>query len=238
MKEQLQLLVKLQKTETEVAALRAKKDELPRKKEMLVADMEGREQELQAEKDRLESLREDHRRKEAELADGAERIKKAKNRLLDVKTNKEYEATLKEIDSIVDANGIIEDGIITLLDEIDRTRSTVAASSSEIEEYRRQYEKEAAGIEAELGSIDDSLEEKVREQKGLRSKIDEGLIKKFDLIRGRRNGQAVVKVENEVCSGCHMNIPPQLYNELLRSEELILCPHCNRIIYCEDDQKQ
>ena len=203
-------------------------------KETLESQMADHEQRLQLDKDRLESLRADHRAKENGLADGAERIKKAKSRLLDVKTNKEYEATLKEIDSITDANGLIEEEIIALLDEIDRTVGQVAEAETSVQEHRRCFEQEAARVDEELGSIDARLEKMLMEQEALRSRIDANVIRKFDLIRGRRNGRAVVAVHHEVCGGCHMNIPPQMYNDLIRARELILCPHCNRIIYCDD----
>ncbi len=54
------------------------------------------------------------------------------------------------------------------------------------------------------------------------------------MIKGRRNGIAVVSARSSICSGCNMNLPPQLYNELQRSEELICCPNCNRIIYWDE----
>ncbi|CAD7771580.1 C4-type zinc ribbon domain protein [Candidatus Methanoperedenaceae archaeon GB37] len=50
-------------------------------------------------------------------------------------------------------------------------------------------------------------------------------------IRKRRNGRAVVSVNDAVCEGCHMHIPPQNYNELLKCDKLMTCPSCQRIIY-------
>ncbi len=61
------------------------------------------------------------------------------------------------------------------------------------------------------------------------------LLRRYEMIKGRRNGIAVVSARNSICSGCNMNLPPQLYNELQRSEELICCPNCNRIIYWDED---
>lgn len=238
MKEQINLLIQLQKIESDLAGLKARKQELPRKRELLEEELQTHENRLQYEQDQLESMRRDHRAREAALATGAERIKKAKSRLLEVKTNKEYEATLKEIDSITDANGMIEDAIISLLDEIDRTAGLVAAETAGIEERRKVCRQERNRIDEELGSIDSRLQEKASEQEELRTRIGSAFIKKFDLIRGRRNGRAVVAVRNEVCEGCHMNIPPQMFNDLIRSEELMLCPHCSRIIYCQELQSE
>lgn len=238
MKEQINLLIQLQSIESDLADLKARKQELPKKRELLEEKLSAHENHLQSEQDRLESLRKDHRAREADLATGVERIKKAKSRLLEVKTNKEYEATLKEIDSSTDANGMTEDAIIGLLEEIDRTAGLVATETSVMEERRKNYQQETNLIDEEFNSIDSRLQDKAHEQDALRALIGSAFIKKFDLIRGRRNGRAVVAVRNEVCEGCHMNIPPQMFNDLIRSEELMLCPHCTRIIYCEELQPE
>lgn len=234
MKEQLQLLVELQKAELDVSSLKNKKVELPKTKHALEEEMEGREARFEVEKERLEALKKEHRQQEANLTTNADKIKRAKGRLIEVKTNKEYEATLKEIETIKEASGRIEDEIIRLLDEVERLSQSIAVENDEIALHRTQFADQTARIEKELCSIDAHLAEKVHEQDSIRQKIDVNLLKKFDLIKTRRNGKAVVAAWQEVCSGCHMNIPPQMYNDLRRSETLILCPHCSRILYWED----
>ena len=54
---------------------------------------------------------------------------------------------------------------------------------------------------------------------------------------GERLGLAVVPVVNGVCKGCHMAIPPQLYNIIQRGLSMETCPSCNRIIYWEELMK-
>ncbi|NJL58289.1 MAG: hypothetical protein HC887_00235 [Desulfobacteraceae bacterium] len=49
-------------------------------------------------------------------------------------------------------------------------------------------------------------------------------------VRQRVGNLAVASVSNAVCSGCNMNIPAQLYNELHRFDSLRYCPFCRRII--------
>lgn len=234
MKEQLRLLVELQKTELDVSSLKNKKVELPETKHALEEEMQEHEARFELEKERLEALKKEHRQQEANLISNADKIKRAKGRLIEVKTNKEYEATLKEIETIKEVSGRIEDEIIRLLDEVERLSQSIAAENDEIGTHRATFEEQAAGIEKELRSLDAHLEEKVRKRDVIREKIDSNLLKKYDLIKTRRNGKAVVAAWQEVCGGCHMNIPPQMYNDLRRSETLILCPHCSRILYWED----
>jgi predicted nucleic acid-binding Zn-ribbon protein len=53
-------------------------------------------------------------------------------------------------------------------------------------------------------------------------------------LKEKRNGIAIVLVKNEGCQGCYVNIPPQMYNEVQKNNEIILCPNCHRILYWEN----
>jgi predicted nucleic acid-binding Zn-ribbon protein len=57
------------------------------------------------------------------------------------------------------------------------------------------------------------------------------LITRYELIFARRGGTAVVEATGGICHGCYMNIPPQLWNEIIKSEKVNLCPSCQRILY-------
>ena len=56
-------------------------------------------------------------------------------------------------------------------------------------------------------------------------------------VKKSNKGVGVISVWKAVCNGCHMNIPPQLYNELQKTKELLSCPNCNRIMYFQNHGK-
>jgi len=56
------------------------------------------------------------------LKKGHENLKKAKERLSEVKTNKEYQSMLKEIEGIDLKNSEIEDEVLVLLEKIDQIK--------------------------------------------------------------------------------------------------------------------
>jgi predicted nucleic acid-binding Zn-ribbon protein len=157
---------------------------------------------------------------------------------LEVKTNKEYQAMLKEMETIENKNSEIEDEIISGLDQIDRMRAEVRAKEKDFETRRSQYEKEKKKIEKEINQLDQDLHDSEKRTDVLRKQIRDELLKRYETIKGRRNGVAVALVWKEVCGGCHMNIPPQMYIELQRSSELLTCPNCNRIVYWHDQSEK
>ena len=46
-------------------------------------------------------------------------------------------------------------------------------------------------------------------------------------------GNALSLAENEKCTTCHINIPAQMFNEILKQTRIILCPSCKRILYAK-----
>jgi len=234
LKEQIFLLIKLQKTDSEIEGIRVRKRDLPEEMEILDEKLKTFEDAVGEVKERLDNLSKTHKEKESELNMGVENIKKTKSKLLSVKTNKEYEATLKEIDSINSRNSHIEDEIIYILDDIENTKANLVTKEKELSDYRTIYNGKRAKIEKELNSIDNLLDEMTSSYDAIREQIHGDLIKKYDILKVKRNRRVVVPVWKEVCDGCHMNIPPQMYNELQRSDMLMLCPNCNRIIYWEN----
>jgi predicted nucleic acid-binding Zn-ribbon protein len=225
LKEQVSLLIELQKLDLTIGRINLKKKELPEKIAKLDEEFRNSAAEVEAEK------------KKEKLKKGIENRRKAIDRQSDVKTNKEYQAILKEIETIDNKNSEIEDEIIAALEELDKARDQLKLKENGYVTFKVQYEHNKKKMEDELGLLDAEL--LTCQQKGgeCSKQINEPLLKRYETIKGIRNGLAVTSVWKEVCSGCHMNIPPQMYIELQKSIELISCPNCNRIIYWRDQDK-
>lgn len=231
MKEQISLLIELQQIDSEMKKIENKKTELPRELETLKKELYDYEESFNEEKRKLDELLTKHADGERELDRGNETLKKTKSRLLEVKTNKEYQALLTEIDIIKGKNDDIENDIIHTLDLLDAAREEVEAKGKKLSTFRSAHEMKIRNIEKEIESIGSILLEIETKQNEAKDKIEAELIKRYDIIKQKRNGRAVVPVWKEICGGCHMNIPPQMYNELQKYENVMLCPNCNRIMY-------
>jgi predicted nucleic acid-binding Zn-ribbon protein len=234
LKEQLALLIELQKMESTAGGITARKKDLP----VQMADLETKFKEyhadVEAERAQLEELRKRRRDKDNQLRLGQETLKRTRDRLLDVKTNKEYQSVLKEIETFETKNSQMEDEIISLLDELDLLEKAVKTREEELEAQSRGYEEEKIKMTEELSSLVGELEICVRKSGELKKNISADILRKYEQIKNAGRGIAVVSCWKEICSGCHMFIPPQLYNELQKSVALVTCPNCSRIIYWEN----
>ena len=60
--------------------------------------------------------------------------------------------------------------------------------------------------------------------------VETTLLKRYDRVVKMR-GIAVVPLKGDDCGGCHMSLPPQLVNTILRHESIEACPQCHRLLY-------
>ena len=234
MREQLVLLIELQKMESAAGRITVRRKDLP----VQIGELEKKFSELsavvEAQREELEALRKHRKEKDKQLQMGQETLKRTRDRLLEVKNNKEYQSMLKEIATFETKNSHVEDEIISLLEELDVFEKEMKKKEKDLDDQRRCYEEEKAKMEDELDSIAKELDGCARKSEAIRKKIPVELLRKYEQIKTAMRGVAVVSVWKEVCGGCHMSIPPQLYNELQKSTVLITCPNCSRIMYWEN----
>lgn len=96
---------------------------------------------------------------------------------------------------------------------------------------RENWQKRQQELESQITGIDQAVSEASNRRQSIASQITGDLISRYELIFSRRGGTAVVEVAGGICQGCYMNIPPQLSNEIIKSEKVHLCPSCQRILY-------
>lgn len=237
MKEQLLLLIDLQECDSQMVKVLNRKKNLPVEIEKLDDAFGVFQKDIEQNKRKFDEVKARHIECENKIKKINGTIIKTKERLLEVKNNKEYQAMLKENETAETMRGDVETEIISLLDELDKLSVLVKKDQMIVDEYKIQYEERRKLIEADLNSIDTdyvSLEQKRTE---LKDKVSSDLLARYERIKKANKGIGVISAWKAVCNGCHMNIPPQLYNELQKTSELISCPNCHRIIYFQNMEK-
>ncbi len=237
-KEQIWLLVEFQETGIQKDIALAKLSGAPSK----LAALDNELATFQAALDELETrsgeLKKKYRENESEVRSEQSREKKKQEQLRAVKTNKEYQSMLKEIADLKKKISGMEDEMLLILDEQEHLESALAQKRKEKESLISKVEGDRQAIERELESFRKKAAELGERMNEIGKKIDGRLFGKYAWVQGRVGRTAIVPVKRAVCQGCHLNIPPQMFNELQRCDKLEFCPHCQRIIYWNDGSEQ
>jgi hypothetical protein len=158
------------------------------------------------------------------------RLSKFKDQLMEVKTNKEYTAMLKEIEAAQSEVRRLEDRILERMLEHDDFLATQKAAEGRLATDKAMIATERKQIEEETARLERELEETTSARARVITEISPGVLSTYETVRERR-GTAVVEVKGGYCSACHVRIRPQVANDLRRNEIIFQCESCNRILY-------
>ena len=151
----------------------------------------------------------------------------------EVKTEKEMKALQMESElakeKLGHANAEIErqEAIIEVKEE------EVAVAQKELEEATEEYNKVAAEVSEKLESIDEDKAKLFAQRETKTMAIDMKILSFYEKIRIWAKNSAVVPIKKQACYGCYMKLNESTYASIIKSEEIITCPHCGRIVYIE-----
>lgn len=228
----MKTLLALQALDLKIERCKKREKEIPLQKKKYDIHKARLADELRESEEKCKALALEQRECEGDIEQKQTQIQKYDMQLLSVKKNEEYQALLHEIDALKKQVALKEERIITIMVEIDEAKA-------HLEEDKQRIEAELAEIEQECAKIDEELQEAVQEREALEAqrepllqKANPKLLARYRRIRkAKGGGKAVVPLENEACTGCHMRVTPQMANEILAGEKTHACSHCGRLLY-------
>jgi len=183
----------------------------------------------------LEDLKAQRRDTETEMADMEEGIKNSRQRLMEIKSNIEYKAMLKEIAFKEDQRDQRETRLLQFMELMETQNRLIAEQMGQVEELETSLVQQRQEVAVQVKKLQQELAELEEKRKKVRKAVPAPLMKRYEFIRQRRNSSAICAVQEGVCLGCHMNILPQQFIDLQKGLEILQCPHCQRILYWADE---
>jgi len=234
LKVQIVGLVSLQELDSEIYALNNEKEAKPLEIKAMEASFEAKKQNLAAlEKKSLELLKQ-RKEKELDLASKEEATKKLQGQLYSLKTNKEYQTMLQQIQDAKADAGLVEEKILMFFEESDKLKKEIEQENIKIKEEEKVFIEQKKKVESRLKEIDDRLGVLQAQRKQLIPGIDPKVLSLYERILNSRDGLAIVSVKDDSCCGCNMNVPPQVINLIKMYDAIITCEVCNRILYIKE----
>ncbi len=230
----LRNLIALQDLELRIASLQKEVLEIPQKNQSLDAELQRIRVQHQDRVAHMKELANRRRNLEGQVDLLRSKLSRFKDQLMAVKTNKEYTAMLHEIQMAEDQIRSEEDKILEVMEEMEDKEMDLKGAeqemlrkSAEIQESIRKTSESAPLLELELTRL--------REEKALtESHVGAELLSRYRRIAEARKGIALAEAKDELCSACHVRIRPQMYADLLRTENIHSCDSCSRILFSRD----
>ncbi len=231
MNSQLQFLIELQKFDLRIFQIQDQQRTIPDLIQQAEAPLLDINQQLQILKNTGETLVAQRRSAERELAVQDELLQKVRGRLSELKTNKEYQAHLYEIELARKKKDSLEENVLEIMEKVEENEKAIAELEGQITEANKTFEVEKTRLESQLASLTEEMEQLAHEQTTVASSVEKPLLNRYNRLKTLRKGFAVAQVNGGACSGCRLQLPPQLVAEVKRGDELLDCSYCHRILY-------
>ncbi|MDI6714846.1 MAG: C4-type zinc ribbon domain-containing protein [Thermodesulfovibrio sp.] len=238
MTEELKTLIELQQIDSQIISLKHTLDTIPSELKKIDGMINKFDKEFENEKKKLQDLEKKRKEKERQIEDLHEKIKKLKEKTSQIKTNKEYQALLLEISLIEDSIKKEEDNLLLMFYEIDENIKILEKSRKEWESKKNEILQLRKDIESDAEKINNEIENLKEKRKNIVSQLPSELYEEYKELMKKHKGLAVAEVIDEICQGCFLHIPPQLYVEIKLNQTIKYCPQCGRILYYKSKDKK
>lgn len=234
MKDQLSLLHQLQEIDNEIDQHESDLSRFPLEAQEIARNLVTLRRDISETREKLASIEKELRKKEQDMEVEQEKIKRSERRLLSIKNQKEHNALSREIKLGKKVTGEIEEAILSFMTETESLKKSLERKEREYEELEKNLLDNKAKSEVIQVDANKALKRLNSKKEKLAEAIERDFLKRYHMVKKAR-GNAVAELVNGSCSGCHMAIPPQLNIRVLKQEEMVICPNCNRILYVKPE---
>lgn len=228
-------LIRLQQLESSAEEARRKIADYPNRIQALDQRLEAARQIVAEVRQRLTDNQNRRRAEEKAVATVQTRLAKYKDQLLEVKTNREYQAMLHEIEAAqTDIRGR-EDRILETMLEGDDLGNQIKRAEADLKSAEQEAAAERQALDQELTRMNAELERTMGARAGIAAALSPAALAVFEQVARGRKGVGVAEARDGLCTICHVRLRPQVFNELRRNDAIIQCSSCQRILYFAPD---
>ena len=183
----------------------------------------------------VEAAVKDRRSHEKDLEAHEAQTEKMKAHAASLKTNKEYQAHLFELDLANKKRGDFEEKILVCMDKIDQLQRTVKETEGKRKALETAFAQEKKVLDEQERSLAAELSQVEVHYQDAAARVEKNLLDRYTQIKASRKDQPLAAVRDGICTGCRLQIPPQLIAQVKRSDDLHVCPYCRRMLYWEGE---
>lgn len=227
----IESLLRLQDRDQRLAALRKELESLPQERLARESRVAHLEKAREAARQRSREIEVERKALEVEVQGLQERIARYKTQQMQTRKNEEYSALSHEIAGAENQISGLEDRELALMEEADELKPALVRADAEFTAGKEEVARQLAGLEKKEQNLTVELGELVEGRKALLEGLDEDLVDRYERLFRSKGGLAVVALEGNICTGCHMSVTAQTMVEVKSDLGLTSCPQCGRVLY-------
>jgi predicted nucleic acid-binding Zn-ribbon protein len=185
----------------------------------------------------LALLNEEIGKLEEGIAAEAENIRRTEAHQKEIKTQKEYQAVSREIATAKKLSAELEEQLLQKMGQTDELKTAITGIEVTLSALEQNFTAQKGEVQSKIGRLEEDISGVIAAREAIVKGLPATMMRRYGMLREQRRGVAVVEARGGSCLGCNMQLPPQLYNTLFRVDELVNCPHCQRILVLRQEEQ-
>ncbi|HWF60505.1 MAG TPA: C4-type zinc ribbon domain-containing protein [Nitrospira sp.] len=235
MNQKLSPLIELQKFDLRIMEITEIRRKIPERLHAAEAPLQEASRILNDTKTAVEAAVKERRSHEKDLEAHEAHTDKMKSHAASLKTNKEYQAHLFELELANKKRGDFEEKILLTMEKIDQLQNATKGLQEKSSALEKMFTQEKQRLDAQDKELSTELAQLELRHREASVKVEKALLDRYNQVKASRKDHPLAAVRDGICLGCRLQIPPQLIAQVKRSEDLHLCPYCRRILYWEGE---
>jgi predicted nucleic acid-binding Zn-ribbon protein len=227
----LQSLIAVQALDSAAEARRRRMAELPAAEREIDARLKSAAAAVEAVKAKLNANTQARRELEKQVAQADTRLARFDEHKAAVKTNQEYTALLHEIAGAKSEKDAVEEQILVLLESADTITAELKAAEAALAQAQLEGKEARGAIEVERGTLKTEIDGLMADRARESATIPAPILLKYDQLLKQRKMLAVVPIEGELCTACHVRLRPAVALQVRRNDGIVQCDSCQRMLY-------
>lgn len=224
-------LLELQRVLSAQRELEQQYEEIPKRQDEIQSFLKNLEEEAKAAEQRFKQHEIDQKTLELDLQESQDARVKKEAQLMTIKNNKEYQATLAEIESLDRRNARNEERLIELMDAVEKQRKILDEKKKELEERRITFQSELTELSEREKGLNGKVEAARQETDRIKNRVDPTLYQRFVRVFHGKHGIAVATANGGHCGACSIRLTPRLVQLARRGQDIVVCEGCQRFLY-------
>ncbi|MFL6530454.1 MAG: zinc ribbon domain-containing protein [Chthoniobacterales bacterium] len=231
MQPELEQLLILQNRDQKIKQIRTEAKTVPLQRAQLDAQIAAGAAALEAVKAKAREVEVERKRLELDAGTRTDSINRLKTQQYETRKNEEFRAMGNEIERYEREIHDIEDKELDLMEQTEKLKAEIAVEEKNAATARQSVARQLNDLDEKSKALDAQLAGLIKERADLATNIDEDVLDRYERLFSSKGDAAIVALEHEVCTGCHMKVTTQTSHRVKSGKELVSCEQCGRILY-------
>jgi len=228
---ELEQLLILQDRQQKIRQIEHEIKSLPQRRQNLDAQLAASLASAEALKHKVQHLEMDRKKLELDAGTRQQSIARLKTQQYETRKNEEFRAIAHEIERYEKEVHDIEDHELDLMEQSEKMKIELTAEEKKGAGARESIARQVSDLGEKEKALEARLQELMSERAEIAGKIDEDVLSRFERLFASKGDAAIVALEHEVCTGCHMKVTTQTAHRVKNAKEIVSCEQCGRILF-------